>query len=95
VVERAVLACASDVIGFEHLPSDLINATSQDRRGGNSYQVGDLVPLELIEEAHIQKVLATAKTLRRAAVVLGVNASTLCRRFKRKKIEDQNDELAQ
>jgi transcriptional regulator with PAS, ATPase and Fis domain len=49
--------------------------------------VGDLVPLQVIEEAHIRQVLASAKTLRRAAAVLGVNASALCRRLKRMKAE--------
>ena len=106
VIERAVLVCNSEFIGLEDLPADLINATAKHRNGGaTSYQVGDLVPLELIEEAHIQQVLASAKTLRRAAAVLGVNASALCRRLKRTRndarIENHpnekhpNDKLAQ
>ncbi len=96
VVERAVLACTTELVGLEHLPADLMNATIKSREPGlNGYQVGDLVPLEVIEEAHIQKVLASAKTLRRAAAVLGVNASALCRRLKRMKNEAENDELAQ
>ncbi len=96
VVERAVLACDSDFIGLEHLPVDLMNATGS---GNNAmpaaYQVGDLVPLSLIEEAHIRQVLASAKTIRRAAAVLGLNASALCRRLKRVKLEAHNDKLAQ
>jgi NtrC-family two-component system response regulator AlgB len=96
VVERAVLACESDVISLEHLPADLLNATSKKRESiTGAYQVGDLVPLELIEEAHILQVLASAKTLRRAAAVLGVNASALCRRLKRMKTEARHDELAE
>ena len=96
VVERAVLACDSQYVGLEHLPVDIKNASAKSRVTGiNGYQVGDLVPLEVIEEAHIQRVLASAKTLRRAAVVLGVNASALCRRLKRMKTEAGNDELAQ
>lgn len=96
VIERAVLACDSDVVGLEHLPPDMMNATAKGREtNGSPYQVGDLVPLELIEEAHIMQVLASAKTLRRAAVVLGVNASALCRRLKRMKSEAKNDEPAQ
>jgi NtrC-family two-component system response regulator AlgB len=92
VVERAVLACDSDVIGLEHLPADLMNATARARDpGAASYQVGDLVPLAMIEEAHIQQVLASAKTLRRAAAILGVNASALCRRLKRTRMEAQNE----
>jgi two-component system, NtrC family, response regulator AlgB len=96
VVERAVLACDGELIGLHHLPADLINATSRKKDTVNgSYQVGDLVPLELIEEAHIQQVLASTKTLRRAAAVLGVNASALCRRLKRAKLEGSNDQLAE
>jgi transcriptional regulator with PAS, ATPase and Fis domain len=96
VVERAVLACNSEYIGLEHLPADLKNAAVKSRVEGHSgYQVGDLVPLDVIEEAHIQQVLASAKTLRRAAAVLGVNASALCRRLKRMKTETGNDKLAQ
>jgi NtrC-family two-component system response regulator AlgB len=96
VVERAVLACDSQYVGLEHLPVDIKNASAKSRVTGiNGYQVGDLVPLEVIEEAHIQRVLASAKTLRRASVVLGVNASALCRRLKRMKTEAGNDELAQ
>jgi two-component system, NtrC family, response regulator AlgB len=96
VIERAVLACESDLIGLEHLPADLMNVTSTNKEtSAGAYQVGDLVPLKLIEEAHIQKVLISTKTLRRAAAVLGVNASALCRRLKRMKSEAQNDELTQ
>jgi NtrC-family two-component system response regulator AlgB len=95
VVERAVLACNSDLIGLEHLPADLLHAASHDHNAINGYKIGDLVPLEMIEEAHIQKVLASTKTIRRAAAVLGVNASTLCRRFKRKLNEDQDEKLAE
>lgn len=95
VVERAVIACNQDLIALEHLPADLINATVRTKvsvMGG--YQVGDLVPLKVIEEAHIQQVLASAKTIRRAAAVLGVNPSALCRRLKRTKSEASDDQLA-
>ena len=79
-------------IGLEHLPADLINATAVSAHGRTAYQVGDLVPLEVIEEAHIQQVLASAKTLRRAAAVLGVNASALCRRLKRMRSTEAEQE---
>jgi NtrC-family two-component system response regulator AlgB len=95
VIERAVIACESDLIDLQHLPADLVNAAKNKNGAASTYQVGDLVPLELIEEAHIQQVLASAKTLRRAAAVLGVNASALCRRLKRMKAEALNDKLAQ
>ena len=47
VVERAVLACTTELVGLEHLPADLMNATIKSREPDlNGYQVGDLVPLE-------------------------------------------------
>jgi NtrC-family two-component system response regulator AlgB len=89
VVERAVIACDSDFIGLEHLPVDLKNTVSPEKDSTfGGYRVGDLVPLEVIEEAHIQKVLASAKTIRRAAAILGLNASALCRRLKRNSREE-------
>jgi two-component system, NtrC family, response regulator AlgB len=100
VIERAVLACDAQFIDLDHLPVDLKNAANKGENSGtNGYQVGDLVPLDVIEEAHIQRVLASTKTLRRAAAVLGVNASALCRRLKRTKLEaaepgDPDDKLA-
>jgi two-component system, NtrC family, response regulator AlgB len=96
VVERAVLTCESEFIGLEHLPVDIMNATAKTKEAVlAAYQVGDLVPLSVIEEAHIRQVLASAKTIRRAAAVLGLNASALCRRLKRAKMEAQHDKLAQ
>jgi NtrC-family two-component system response regulator AlgB len=96
LVERAVLICDSELIGLEHLPVDLMNGAAKAKDAVlAAYQVGDLVPLSVIEEAHIRKVLASAKTIRRAAAVLGLNASALCRRLKRVKMEAQNDKLAQ
>jgi two-component system, NtrC family, response regulator AlgB len=96
VLEHAVLACDSNLIGLDHLPADLMNATAKGKGPTISgYQVGDLVPLEVIEEAHIRQVLASAKTFRRAAAILGLNASALCRKMKRLQSESQNDQLAQ
>jgi NtrC-family two-component system response regulator AlgB len=96
VVERAVLACGSEFVGLEHMPVDLKNSAAKSKESGmNGYQVGDLVPLDVIEEAHIQQVLASAKTLRRAAAVLGVNASALCRRLKRMRIDAADERSAQ
>jgi NtrC-family two-component system response regulator AlgB len=92
VIERAVLICESDMIGLEHLPADLLSAEMKNT-GEGGYQVGDLVPLETIEMAHIRRVLASAKSIRRAAAILGCNASALCRRLKRvERMESDNDD---
>jgi NtrC-family two-component system response regulator AlgB len=102
VIERAILICDSDQIRLDHLPPDLANNGLKEGDGPvASYEVGDLVPLEVIEQAHIRKVLASTKTIRRAAAVLGVNASALCRKMKRLESETkvqqdnvQHDKLA-
>jgi len=44
--------------------------------------VGDPVSLEKIEEEHIRRVLASAKSLKEAAEILGIDQATLWRRRK-------------
>jgi NtrC-family two-component system response regulator AlgB len=46
-------------------------------------QVGDLVSLEELEEAHIRRVVAATRSLDEAARVLGIDAATLWRRRKK------------
>jgi NtrC-family two-component system response regulator AlgB len=76
VIERAVLVCKEDEIGIEHLPANLLNSPC-------SYSIGDLVPLEIIEDLHIRKVVASTRTIASAANVLGVHSGTIIRRMKR------------
>jgi NtrC-family two-component system response regulator AlgB len=76
VVERAVLLCRSATIGIEYLPPNLLNSSP-------AYTVGDLVPLEIIEKSHVLQVVASTRSLRRAASILGIDSSTLCRWMKR------------
>ena len=76
VVERATLLCRGGQIGIEHLPPNLLNSHS-------GYAVGDLVDLETIERSHVLQVVAATRSLRRAASILGVDSSTLCRWMKR------------
>jgi NtrC-family two-component system response regulator AlgB len=76
VIERAVLLSRTDAVGVEHLPPNLLNDSP-------TYAVGDLVPLEAIERSHVQRVVASTRSLRRAASILGVDSSTLCRWMKR------------
>jgi NtrC-family two-component system response regulator AlgB len=95
-MERAILTSESETIGLDQLPADLMNGGAKAKIApGGGYRIGDLVPLETIEEAHIRQVLASAKTLRRAAAILGVNASALCRKLKRLDVEAKNDQPAQ
>ena len=50
-------------------------------------EVGGRVTLDELERAHITAVIAATKTMEEAAVILGIDDSTLWR--KRKKYEDQ------
>jgi NtrC-family two-component system response regulator AlgB len=73
VIEHAVIFCHSERIGAEHLPVSVSPKSS-------SIQVGDPVRLEQVEEMHIRRVLATAKSLEEAALILGIDLATLWRR---------------
>jgi NtrC-family two-component system response regulator AlgB len=76
VMERAVMLCEGGTIGVAHLPPNLLNSAP-------SFTIGDLVPLDSIEKMHILKVVASTRSLRRAAAVLEIDSGTLCRRMKR------------
>jgi len=47
-------------------------------------QVGDLVTLEALAEAHVERVLARTSSLGQAARILGIDKTTLYRRRKRR-----------
>lgn len=87
VIERAVLECDVEMIGLEHLPPNLLSsarkAAPDAEAFAGSYAVGDLVALQVIEEAHIDKVLKSVRTLRQAAAILGINYTTLWRKLRR------------
>jgi NtrC-family two-component system response regulator AlgB len=76
VVERASILCNAESVGTEYLPDRLAGT-----RGG--LKPGDPVSLEKLEEMHIRRILATAKSLQEAADILGVDQATLWRRRKR------------
>ncbi len=74
-IERAAILCPSDRIGLECLPANLLP-------GGAEVKIGDPVSLDKIEESHIRRVLAGAKSLQEAAAILGIDQATLWRRRK-------------
>jgi NtrC-family two-component system response regulator AlgB len=76
VVERAAILCQTDRVGTECLPENLLPSDSGAR-------LGDRVSLEKIEEEHIRRVLATAKSIQEAADILGIDQATLWRRRKK------------
>jgi NtrC-family two-component system response regulator AlgB len=77
VVERAVILCHGQWIEPKHLSFDETPAMPTGK------QVGDLVSLEELEEAHIRRVVAATRSLDEAARVLGIDAATLWRRRKK------------
>jgi two-component system, NtrC family, response regulator AlgB len=74
-IERAVILCRTDRIGVELLP----NALSPTTRTAD-VALGDPVPFEKIEEAHIRRVVAQSKSLEDAAAALDVDVATLWRK---------------
>lgn len=77
VVERAAILAERDNIDVSDFP-----VFSGGVKEGIP-QVGDLVSLAELEEAHIREVVARTQTLGYAAQVLGINQATLYRKRKR------------
>jgi NtrC-family two-component system response regulator AlgB len=75
-VERAAILCRNDRIGLECLPANLLPRDF-------TLKIGDPVTIEKIEEQHIRRVLANAKSLQEAATILGIDQATLWRRRKK------------
>jgi len=84
-IERAVIMAKGNKIGLEDLPVELRGQAVAGAASANgSLQVGSLVSLEKLEEAHLRKILERTSNLAEAAQVLGIDQATLYR--KRKKI---------
>jgi len=78
------MLCQSDEIGLDHFPPNLLNAPTK-------FGIGDLVPLDTIEDLHIQRVLDSTGSIKGAAAVLGIGVSTMVRWMKRTKSAIQDD----
>jgi NtrC-family two-component system response regulator AlgB len=86
-IERAVIMVKGNRIQREDLPTELrgqIAVATPGHHPDATLQVGSLVSLEQLEEAHLRKVLERTANLAEAAQVLGIDQATLYR--KRKKI---------
>ncbi len=84
-IERAVILAKGNKINLEDLPAELRGQTIPGARdNGASPEVGSMVSMEKLEEAHLRKVLERTANLAEAAQVLGIDQATLYR--KRKKI---------
>jgi NtrC-family two-component system response regulator AlgB len=84
-IERGVILAKGEKLSPEDFPAELRGqnptTTATDE---NLPQVGSLVSLEKLEEAHLRKVLGRTASLSEAAEILGIDQATLYR--KRKKI---------
>ena len=84
-IERAVIMAKGSTIGLEDLPAELRGQATPGANGnGAPLEVGSLVSMEKLEEAHLRRILQRTSNLAEAADVLGIDQATLYR--KRKKI---------
>ena len=84
-IERAVIMAKGNKITLEDLPAELRSHAIAGAKGnGAPLEVGSLVSMEKLEEAHLREVLQRTSNLAEAAQVLGIDQATLYR--KRKKI---------
>jgi NtrC-family two-component system response regulator AlgB len=78
-IERGVILCKGPEIDLHHLPVQVSSPTAQL---APRIEVGGAVTLEELEKEHIRRVMAAAPSLDEAAVILGINPSTLWRKRK-------------
>lgn len=84
-IERAVILAKHDQLAPEDFPAELREQNTTSANGQeNLPQVGSLISMEKLEEAHMRKILERMPSLTEAAEVLGIDQATLYR--KRKKI---------
>ena len=84
-VERAMVLSTAEALE----PGDFPDRVAAGAGDGVTPQLGGNFSLEQVEEEHIRRVTARTATLQEAAHILGVDASTLWRRRKRKEQEQE------
>jgi two-component system, NtrC family, response regulator AlgB len=85
-IERAVILSKGERLSPDDFPAELRgqNTSATSSNGENLPQVGSLVSLEKLEEAHLRKILERTPSLTEAAEILGIDQATLYRKRKRK-----------
>ncbi len=87
-MERAVILTKGDSIEPEDLPTPEIAGSKSGSSGNGEVPLpGADITIEDLEEEHIRRVLARAKTLQEAAETLGIDQATLYRKRKKLGIE--------
>jgi two-component system, NtrC family, response regulator AlgB len=74
-IERAVILGSGKEISGNDLPENIAPVPSTP-------SIGDMVPLSVIEELHIRRIMAKTSSLQEAAEILGIDQATLWRRRK-------------
>jgi NtrC-family two-component system response regulator AlgB len=77
-VERGVIMTSGPLVGLADLPTQVGSPPLS-----KTIEVGGAVTLEHLEAEHIRRILTSTATMEAAAVVLGIDPSTLYRKRKR------------
>src|SRR5205823_4763141 len=83
-VERAVILARNNKVSVDDLPMDLRPSSANSSA---LPQLGELIPLEKIEEMHVRRVLERTSSVAEAARVLGIDDATIYRKRKKMGIE--------
>jgi NtrC-family two-component system response regulator AlgB len=83
-IERAVILAKAEKLFPEDFPAELRGQNTTTSANGESLpQVGSMISLEKLEEAHLRKILEHTPSLTEAAQILGIDQATLYRKRKR------------
>jgi two-component system, NtrC family, response regulator AlgB len=74
-IERAVILGSGNGISSKDLPENILPVPTEP-------VIGDMIPLSVVEELHIRRIMAKTSSLQEAAEVLGIDQATLWRRRK-------------
>jgi two-component system, NtrC family, response regulator AlgB len=74
-IERAVILGSAKQVGDNDLPENITPVPV-------TQVIGDMVPLSVIEELHIRRIMTKTASLQEAAEILGIDQATLWRRRK-------------
>jgi two-component system, NtrC family, response regulator AlgB len=87
-IERAAILARRDKLFPEDFPAELRGQNAAAiPADGNLPQVGSLISLERLEQAHVSKIIERASSLAEAAGILGIDQATLYRKRKKTGME--------
>ena len=87
-IERAVILARGDKLQPEDFPAELRGqGPAAPATAENTPQVGSLISLDKLEEAHMRKILDRTPSLSEAAEILGIDQATLYRKRKKMGLE--------